>query len=502
MATKSDAKKKRPNPPATSTPPAATHEPAAEWVPIADLRTWSANPRKNDGAPVAKVKASIARFGFGSPILARRADGEIIAGHTRLKAARELGLDRVPVRYLDLDPVDAHLLAIADNRTGEEAEWDDDGLASVLRELRDEDADLADTGFDADEIAALLADAAADDDADGASGQTLAERFGVPPFTILDARQGYWQDRKRAWLSIGIKSEEGRGENALGFSDVCNAGGYKNLDKAKAGAGRLTYVAGNRPVEELDEVSAKIVATQSGTSIFDPVLCELAYRWFCPPGGIILDPFAGGSVRGIVAARLGREYVGIELRAEQVAANRAQAEAICGNGVAPVWHCGDSRNARSIASGLAADFVFSCPPYADLEVYSDDPRDLSTMDYPAFVAAYREIIAAAVSLLKPNRFACFVVGDVRDPKGMYRNFPGDTIAAFEAAGARLYNEAILITAVGSLAIRAGGSFEATRKLGKAHQNVYVFCKGDPKEATQAIGKVDFGELLDAGNAQC
>ncbi|MGB3312861.1 MAG: DNA methyltransferase, partial [Albidovulum sp.] len=63
----------------------------------------------------------------------------------------------------------------------------------------------------------------------------------------------------------------------------------------------------------------------SGTSIFDPVLCEIAYRWFCPQGGTVLDPFAGGSVRGIVASQLGRAYVGIELRAEQVAANQAQA---------------------------------------------------------------------------------------------------------------------------------------------------------------------------------
>jgi len=58
----------------------------------------------------------------------------------------------------------------------------------------------------------------------------------------------------------------------------------------------------------------------SGTSIFDPVLTELAYRWFCPQGGSILDPFAGGSVRGIVAAHLGYQYTGLDLRSEQIAA--------------------------------------------------------------------------------------------------------------------------------------------------------------------------------------
>jgi hypothetical protein len=234
-------------------------------------------------------------------------------------------------------------------------------------------------------------------------------------------------------------------------------------------------------------------ASATGTSIFDPVLCELAYRWFCPPGGLVLDPFAGGSVRGIVAARLGREYLGIELRPEQLAANRVQADRICANGTTPAWLEGDARDLAALCPDVAADLIFSCPPYADLEVYSDDPRDLSTMPYPDFLAAYRGIVAACVERLRDDRFACFVVGDVRDPKGFYRGFVGDTVRAFEDAGARLYNEAILVTAVGSLPIRAGRAFDSGRKLGKTHQNVLVFCKGDPRKATEAIGLVEFGQ---------
>ena len=260
----------------------------------------------------------------------------------------------------------------------------------------------------------------------------------------------------------------------------------------------LTFVKGNRDREDLDPVSAAILEVAStGTSIFDPVICEIAYRWFCPPGGAVLDPFAGGSVRGIVASKLGRPYTGIDLRAEQIDANRAQAEQICGEPM-PRWVCGDSREVMPALAqqGVAPqfDFVFSCPPYADLEVYSDDPRDLSTLDYDEFRAAYTNIIAGACALLKSDRFACFVVGDVRDPRGFYRNFPGHTIAAFEAAGLRLYNEAILVTAVGSLPIRAGKQFAATRKLGKTHQNCLVFVKGDARKATEAMGEVEFGEL--------
>lgn len=227
----------------------------------------------------------------------------------------------------------------------------------------------------------------------------------------------------------------------------------------------------------------------TGTSIFDPVLTELAYRWFCPPSGLILDPFAGGSVRGIVAAMLGRMYVGIDLRPEQVEANRAQAEHITPDNL-PAWIVGDSRNLSALVTD-PIDFIFSCPPYYDLEVYSDNPNDISTLPtYDEFMIVYASIIGQAVGLLKDNRFACFVVGDIRDKKGFYCNFVSDTIKAFENAGARLYNEAVLVTAVGSLPIRVRKQFESGRKLGKTHQNVVVFCKGDPRKATEAVGPVE------------
>jgi hypothetical protein len=234
----------------------------------------------------------------------------------------------------------------------------------------------------------------------------------------------------------------------------------------------------------------------SGTSIFDLVLCEIAYRWFSPPGGLILDPFAGGSVRGIVASKLGRRYVGHELRAEQVAANRAQASEICvDEALPPVWIQGDSRRIDETCADIDADLIFSCPPYADLEVYSDDARDLSTMPYSDFRGVYREIIAKACARLKPDSFACFVVGEVRDRKGAYIDFVGDTVQAFRDAGLAYYNEAILITAAGSLPIRTGKQFSASRKLGKTHQNVLVFVKGDGKRAAARCGEVEIDEAL-------
>ena len=229
----------------------------------------------------------------------------------------------------------------------------------------------------------------------------------------------------------------------------------------------------------------------TGTSIFDPVLCELAYVWFSPVGGIVLDPFAGGSVRGIVASKLGRQYIGHELRQEQVNANRKQASHICVNDATPpAWVCGDSRTIDITCKEIQADFLFSCPPYADLEVYSNDPKDLSILGYEEFKNAYFEIIKKSCALLKQDRFACFVVGEVRDKKGNYYDFVGDTIQAFKDSGLHYYNEAILITAVGSLPIRAGKQFSASRKLGKTHQNVLVFVKGDGKKAAKACGNVE------------
>lgn len=130
--------------------------------PIGTLQAWGANPRDNSKA-VDKVAQSIRRFGFASPIVANRRDGQIIAGHTRFAAAQKLGLAQVPVRWLDLSPEDAHALALADNRLGEIATWDDDKLRDVLRELRDNDkALLADTGFTDAELAGLLGEASRD----------------------------------------------------------------------------------------------------------------------------------------------------------------------------------------------------------------------------------------------------------------------------------------------------------------------------------------------------
>lgn len=230
-------------------------------------------------------------------------------------------------------------------------------------------------------------------------------------------------------------------------------------------------------------------------SIFDPVLCELMYTWFTFEGAKILDPFAGGSVRGVVASMLGRKYTGVDLRQSQIDANEKQrGDLLNGYQEQPRWICGDSMKIKELAPG-EYDFVFSCPPYFDLEKYSDDENDLSNMDYDKFIESYRDIIKNSVSMLKDNRFACFVVGDVRNRKngGFIRGLIPETIRSFEDAGASFYNEIILINCAGSMPLRVTRQFQLARKVGHQHQNVLVFYKGNPKEIHKIYGDVEINE---------
>tara|TARA_R110002020_G_scaffold74463_5_gene190462 strand:- start:877 stop:2229 length:1353 start_codon:yes stop_codon:yes gene_type:complete len=438
-----------------------------EQTPIDELQPYKNNARLHSDEQVEQIAKSIKEFGFLNPVLV---DDQytILAGHGRVMGAKKLGLDTVPtiqIKHLSESQKKAYI--IADNQIALNAGWDKNILKIELESLADFDYPLEITGLSLDQIEELDKEKV-----DAKNNNKLADKFLIPPFTVFNAREGWWQDRKQFWLSLGIKSELGRGDNIIGYSKTAS------IKKSKFGKALEAGIGGKYGRKEID-----------GTSVFDPVLCELIYKWFCPPNGVVLDPFAGGSVRGIVASKLRRKYVGSELRQEQVEANQTQAQDLCKDYI-PVWHSGDSKKIHETCSDVKADMVFSCPPYADLEVYSDNPLDLSNMRYENFISSYREIIKKACGLLKDNSFACFVVGEVRDKKGNYYNFVGDTAQAFMEAGLNYYNEAILITMIGSLPVRVGKAFESSRKLGKTHQNVLVFVKGDSVKATKRCGKVE------------
>lgn len=170
--------------PALSGVSAVAQEVAAVWVPLADLTPWDKNPRKN-GKAIPEVAASIKRFGFGAPLVARKADGMIIAGHTRYEAAKMLGVEKVPVRFVDLDPADARLMALADNKLGEIAEWDDAGLAAVLKDLEEtQGIDLADAGFASEEVTEALTHLAKESEEQDAAEAPAAPEQSDKAFTI------------------------------------------------------------------------------------------------------------------------------------------------------------------------------------------------------------------------------------------------------------------------------------------------------------------------------
>ena len=276
------------------------------YLPLDGLIPYARNSRTHNDAQVAQIAASIREFGFTNPVLID-GEGGIIAGHGRVLAARKLALDVVPTILLDgLTETQRKAYVIADNKLALNAGWDDELLALELSELGEIGFDLELTGFTQDEIDALTP---GEDDGEKERGEasgagSLAARFMCPPFSVLNAREGWWQERKRAWLALGIDSELGR-ENGVDFGE--GIGGEKSIKKGVSGH----ITSGSSP-----EIKARFDQVGTGASIFDPVLCELAYRWFSPEGGTVLDPFAGGSVRGIVASKLGRQYVGHELREE------------------------------------------------------------------------------------------------------------------------------------------------------------------------------------------
>lgn len=288
----------------------------------------------------------------------------------------------------------------------------------------------------------------------------LREKFMEPPFSILDTKNGAWQNRKRQWKTLGIQSEIGRSGKLL----ASGSGNTEEQDK------------------KISDKYGRKIKNGSGifdnaTSIFDPALCELMYHWFCPDVGKILDPFSGGSVRGIIANYLGFKYYGIDIRQEQIDSNREQALDILEVNNQPQWYVGDSNEVLIDFEPNSFDMVFSCPPYADLEVYSDLPGDISNKKYNEFIKVYYEIIQKSCRLLKSGGYAIFVVGDVRDKKtGYYYDFVSDTKKAFILAGVGLYNEAILLQPLGTAMLRATKIFSSGVKLIKVHENVLIFKK--------------------------
>ena len=425
-------------------------------LPLSALTEFQGGLKKRTTEDTKKIEKSINDYGFATPFFVWKHDGinSVLDGHGRLQTLKEMQkrgeeIPALPVVYIDCanEAAAKNLLLRICSTYGEMT------AESVAAFLGDIQIDLNDLALP-DGVLDL---AKIDKENIEKTKSTLREQFLVPPLSVLDTRQGYWQDRKKQWKSIGIRSEVGRDNKML-----------KHLK------------------ENAQKVNDGKENTLSEVSIFDPVLCETMYTWFGKPNGTILDPFAGGSVRGIVASYKQMNYTGFDIRPEQIEANEAQKYICDGNEHPPRWILCDSREMNTrLNDGEQFDMIFSCPPYADLEKYSDLDGDISNKEYPQFLELYRDIIAKACSHLKNNRFAVFVVGEVRNRKsGAYQNFVSDTIKAFEDAGLKYYNEIILLNITGGKAYTAGHDAKISRKIAKVHQNILCFFKTDEQEETK------------------
>ena len=407
-----------------------------EKVKITAVKTNTANPRIIKDSKFKKLKTSLKDFPQMlklRPIVVDE-NNIILGGNMRFKACQELKLKEVYiVKAEDLTAAQKEEFIIKDNVGFGEWDWDILGNEWDINKLEEWGLD----GFPFDAIE------------EKEEHNKLQDIFIVPPFSILDTKQGYWLDRKKYW---------------------------KNL------------------IGDNGETRENLISDFYGTSILDPVLAEISNRWFGIDNGNTFDCFAGDSVFGYVSDALGNKFTGIELRQEQADLNNERLK-----GSKSKYICDDGVNVLKHIPAASQDLLFSCPPYYDLEVYSELENDASNQNnYKDFLKIINKAFTGAIKCLKEDRFAVIVVGDIRDEKGFYYGFVDDVKNIFLQNGVQVYNEMIIAESLGTLPQRVG-RYMNNRKIGKCHQNVLVFYKGNPKNIKNNYKKLDFTNLDESTN---
>lgn len=207
-------------------------------------------------------------------------------------------------------------------------------------------------------------------------------------------------------------------------------------------------------------------------SVFPVPLMEcILMRYGGPAGNKVLDAFAGGPPRGVVSSIMGYKYLGVDIRQEQIDEN-----------VGVLGSLGLSGAEYRLADGCVMptldghfDVAITCPPYFNLEVYSDLPNDLSNLaNYREFNHSMEDCALAHKRLMRPGAFVCIVVGPFRDKKtGELIDFPGDTVVNFRKAGFIFWQSIILSKNFASAATRAGNAWKG-HKLVPRYENLLVF----------------------------
>ena len=447
------------------------------------------NYRKHDKKNKSLIKKSLEKFGAGRSIVVD-AEGEIIGGNGVYEQAQKLGLktkivetdgsELVVVKRTDLktDDEKRKALAVMDNSTSDTSEFDLELLTAdfTVDELEDFGIELPEEKEEKEE---------------NEEKGNINEDFIIFPCSILDQSNSKWQDRKKYWIkrldiNDNVNSREGklRLGNILIYPKTYNRY-LKFKDKNNEQLSFIEFVEKFNP-PEYEEDKQNILS--KGVSVFDPVLSELSCKWFSPYlGGKIFDCFAGDCFKGLVFALCGYEFTGIELRQEQVDDNIN----CCKNfsNLNLKYICDDGQNVDKYLEEESQDLLFSCPPYYNLEVYSNLPNDASNQkDYCDFLKILDNAYSKSIKILKDNRFAVIVVGNIRDKQGFYYNFINDIINIFNKNGMFLLNELILKEPINIRRFSSRRYFKS-RKIIKIHQNILVFYKGNPKKIKEIFPEV-------------
>jgi 16S rRNA G966 N2-methylase RsmD len=413
---------------------------------ITEFIAMQGNLKIMDERRLKKLMENIIQNGFIAPVFIWQ--NNIIDGHQRLKALGMLIQQGYTLCYKGKNVEDKVPFIIINAKDRQEAAKFILTYNSQYGQMVGLDEFLSDFKLNWEDIDGQLMLTNEYNPKFGKSTNKLKENWVMPPFSILDTRQTYWQDRRTEWYNIIGNTASFTREGALG--------------------GDL------------------IGSINEGVSLFDPVLAEIIFKWFCPAKGSVLNLFAGDVEPNIVAAYQGHELTGIELRQEQIEhtiriANKIQVQNRLNIA------CDDVLNMDKYAKDEDYDIIFSCPPYYDLEEYSEDERDFANKEECDFDSLLQGVINAGAKKLKNNRFAVFVVTEVRRPDGSYRGFIPKVIRWFESAGLKYYNEIILINSIGTLPFRINKAWQ-NRKVGKMHQNVLVFFKGKDKNIEKEFDK--------------
>lgn len=205
-------------------------------------------------------------------------------------------------------------------------------------------------------------------------------------------------------------------------------------------------------------------------SVFNPQLAQMILAAYAPMNGKIYDPFGGGGTRGYIATKMGYDYTGVEIREEEY--NRVLAQM-------KEWNLNfkfilaDSVKYRPNES---FDFIYTCPPYYDLEVYSDMEEDLSNApSYMEYLNMLQKVLKNCYDVLKKDSFAVFVVGNFRNKKGELEHLNGDLITKAKEVGFKLWDELIWMGA-SNVALTRCGKFEKNRKSVRMHEYIIILKK--------------------------